>query len=124
MIFISSSMPRASIVNYIEESRKYGATLVLRGFKNNSLKQTVSYIKSLSDKGANVIIDPRSYRMFGIDSVPQIILISENNNCAIGACEITPIHDRIRGNVTLRYALERFEEEGDNRKQARALLSL
>lgn len=124
MIFVSSSMPRESILNYIKESKEYGGTLVFRGFINNSFKETVKYIQEISKDGARAIVDPRSFRMFNITQVPQIILISEDNECVMGACDKTPIHDRISGNVPLKYALERFVQEGDNKEQAESLLKL
>ena len=41
MIFVSFSMPAASLKRIVAQGRQVGASLVLNGFKNNSMKETI-----------------------------------------------------------------------------------
>jgi type-F conjugative transfer system pilin assembly protein TrbC len=112
MVFVSSSMPQESLIQYANQVRKSGGVMVLRGFINGSMTNTVKFVKSLSDEGTRAIIDPNVFRLFDIRQVPEVIVISDQNNCVNGKCEQTPLHDRIRGNVSLEYALEKISKEG------------
>jgi len=123
LIFISSSLPRQSLINYANSARRSGAILVLRGLINDSMKQTVKFIHNLSRQGTYAIIDPISYNNFNINQVPSIILISDNHKCQYGKCTYTPRHDRISGNVSLNYALREFKERGDFKQEATRYLS-
>ena len=87
--------------------------LVLRGLIDNSFKKTAQFIKSLSNNGAQAIIDPLSFKRFNINQVPQIVVISDDHNCYMGRCSQTPLHDKISGNISLHYALERISSEGE-----------
>lgn len=113
MVFISSSMPKNTLTQYSIEARKSGAVLVLRGFINNSFKQTISFINSLNKAGTRAIVDPLSYERFAIDSVPQIIVIKDNNDCKFGRCQTTPLHDKVKGNISIKHALELISKEGE-----------
>jgi len=110
MIFISSSMPKTSLRNLAIEAKRVGAILVLRGLVNDSFKQSVQYIKSLNDEGVGAIIDPHSYKLFDIKHVPTFVAISEDNTCHPKIC--TPTHDKISGNISLKYALEQLKKDG------------
>ncbi|MDC0857582.1 type-F conjugative transfer system pilin assembly protein TrbC [Rickettsiales bacterium] len=113
MVFVSSSMPQESLIQYADQVSKSGGVMVVRGFINGSMTNTVKFIKSLSEEGTRAIIDPNVFRLFDIRQVPEVIVISNQNNCINGKCEQTPLHDRIRGNVSLEYALEKISKEGD-----------
>jgi type-F conjugative transfer system pilin assembly protein TrbC len=122
LIFISSSIPKASLIRYSNDINKVGGVLALRGLIDNSFKKTVSFIYELNKNGTRAIIDPNSFKKFNIDHVPQILLISDNN-CQELECNITPLHDRISGNVTLKYALEKISKDGEfTKEKAKKLL--
>jgi len=76
------------------------------------MTNTVSFIKDLSQKGTRAIIDPNAFRLFDVRTVPQILAISDTNKCVNGKCEQTPLHDKIKGNISLEYALEKISKEG------------
>lgn len=124
MIFVSSSMPINVLQQYAVQTRRAGGVMVIRGFINGSMQNSVSFIKSLSDKGTRAIIDPNAFRLFNIKKVPQIVVISDSNKCEEGRCENTPLHDKISGNITLEYALENIKNNGDFTKtEAKKFLS-
>jgi type-F conjugative transfer system pilin assembly protein TrbC len=108
MVFISLSMPKESLQNYYVEAKQFNTTLLIRGFIDDSLSKTVSYFKTAQDEGVMVQVDPHSFEKFNITQVPTIIIKDgkclPNTSCA---------YDKITGNVSLRYALEKIEREGE-----------
>jgi len=107
MIFVSSSIPKSSLKDLMIQAKKSGAVLVFRGVIGG-LKNTAKFLGDISKDNVQAIIDPRLFDLFNVQVVPTIVVLKEaNQDCGIsGSCKITPIHDRISGNVTLDYALE------------------
>ena len=114
MIFVSSSMPKNLLREYIIEAKQYGGVLVFRGFIGGSLAKTAKFVKALHDKGVSAIIDPRSFKDFNINLVPTILVLDTNSNCK----QCTLIHDKVSGSVSVEYALNLISSEGDNAKIA------
>ena len=100
MIFISSSIPKESLKNYYIEAKKYNGILLIRGFVNNSLKDTVSYFKKAGEEGVRVSIDPASFKKYNITAVPVIIIKDSNSD--------SNSYHKITGNVTVNYALQQI----------------
>lgn len=111
MIFISSSMNKENIIQWSEDANRFGGTLILRGFIDNSLAKTADYIKSMSEYGVGVIIDPISYQKFLVSHVPTVVLLPDSHTCVEG-CNETPLHDKISGNISLEYALREIAQKG------------
>lgn len=104
-IFISLSMPKSLLEAYDKLAKQIGAKLVMRGFKNNSFKETVQFTKEMA-----IQVDPVSFKKFGITYVPSFVL-SNNNQ-----------FDKLVGNVSIKYALEEFEARGDLKAKAKEYL--
>lgn len=132
-LFVSFSLGEKALLNLAHEAKAYGATLVLRGFKNNSYAQTVKILqKIIQATGQGFIIDPDLFSLFSISSVPTYVLSRtfqlqtfESKTLESHALERTqtPIHDRLQGHVSLQYALEAFAKEGDLQNEAKSLLA-
>lgn len=123
MVFVSFSMPEASLKELGEQVAKLGGVLVLRGMYNNSLTATFKKMQSLSEKGVPTIIHPGLFKKFNIKTVPAIALVDkENSYCLKTESMCTPVADLTTGNVTLFYALNQFEAGGDYRARAKAYL--
>lgn len=121
LIFVSFSMGEKALLNIAEEAKRYGATLVLRGFYKNSYKKTVHALqKIISKTGQGFSIDPELYTLFEIQAVPTFILTKP---FGMNGSErtFTPLHDKLQGHVSLRYALETFTKGGDLKGIAQAL---
>jgi len=112
MIFVSTSMPKDALIQYSQQAKKSGGVLVLRGIINNSFRDTTKFILSLNKEGTRAIIDPHSFRNFNVTNVPQIVVIKDGHGCKDGRCNITPLHDKISGNISLHYALELLSKKG------------
>lgn len=135
-IFISSSMPKQTLRNYVRDVAKLGdpnVKLVMRGMVGGMkyIKPTLRFVGSLLIKdeecdpqkrkcerfGAGVEIDPLLFRRYGIDRVPAIVFarkvnvvdpqMSEGLERNMAVAEFHILH----GDMALEYALERFRAE-------------
>lgn len=120
-VFVSFSMGEKGLKAALEDAKRYGAQVVLKGFKDGSAKKTIAALTAMTEKTKyGLIIDPELFETFQVKMVPTIILSNRSRDMEDG--NSTPLHDRISGNVTLKYALEQFASSGDLKAVASALL--
>ncbi len=98
-VFISLSMPKASLKSLAREAERYRAVLILRGLVNDSFKDTAKALQSLD---LVVEINPEAFTRYNVQQVPTFIQIDPKGQ------EIA----RLQGNVTLPFAQQKFEEVG------------
>ena len=106
----------------LDYAKIYNGVIVLKGIENNSFKQTAEHVQRLSKEGeeAAIIIDPTLFKQFEVERVPAYIL-AKQEKCPAGlSCK--PSYDKITGNITPKYALEKFVEKGELFLEAKALL--
>lgn len=121
-IFISFSMGKKALLNLAHEAKQYGAVLVLRGFIEGSYLKTAKALQKIITKtGQGVLIDPELFTLFNITSVPTYILSKPFPLYGQERIQ-TPIHDKLQGHVSARYALEQFSGKGDLKQEAHLLL--
>lgn len=116
MVLVSFSMPKQSLQSYLIASQKIKASLVLRGFIENSLTATVTKIHDLiQDSTGGFQVDPIIYEKLHITKVPTIILMNDTalrcfnrDTCSLNPKDV----DIISGNVSLDYALTQFSQKG------------
>ena len=116
LIFTSLSVPAQSWRQWARDAARAGAPLVLRGVGAGGLPETAKRIGGrLGGAEAGVAIDPRLFRLFGVDRVPAVVVAPGG----VPACESrgcsddpAPPHDRIVGNIGLIAALEAIADEG------------
>ncbi len=108
MVFVSSSLPKESLKALMIESRLTGAAMVFKG-AIGSLRNTSEFLQRISRENVSAIIDPRLFDSFDIKSVPSFVVVANSSidSSGLGA---TPLHDRMSGNVTLKYALETISQ--------------
>ncbi len=122
IIFVSFSLGEKALLNLAHEAKIYGATLVLRGFKDNSYTQTVKALqKIIQETGQGFIIDPELFSLFAVTAVPTTILSRPFQFQTLERRQ-TPLHDRLQGHVSLHYALEKFTQEGELQEEAHSFL--
>jgi len=108
LVFVSFSMPDASLKRLATDAAKANAVLVFRGPKDGSLKKTLQAFEPLAKLGARAIIHPEAFTWNRIDSVPVVVLgTAAGRGCddAAGSCRETL---RIAGDASLEYILERM----------------
>ena len=116
LIFTSLSVPAASWRQWARDAARSGAPLVLRGVGAGGLPETAKRIgERLGGAEAGVAIDPRLFRLFGIERVPAVVVAPGGvPPCRSRGCanDPAPPHDRIAGNIGLAAALEAIADEG------------
>ena len=101
-IFVSLSMPKTSLLGYLQEAREVGGTLVLRGLKENSYRKTAQMLQAIIKQvGLGVIIEPSLFKKYDVTLVPTVVMAEQNR------------FDKIAGNISLKYALEQITNNGD-----------
>ncbi len=118
LIFVSSSMSQTSLLQWMTQAKKIGATLVVRGFVNNSLPATKEWLRNLleqmPDKKGGIAIDPVAFETYGISQVPAVVATTKIIRCLPNANNETPAFDVVYGNVNLREALKAIAEKGES----------
>ena len=116
LIFTSLSVPAASWRQWARDAAGTGAPLVLRGVLEDGLRATVRRIGDrLGGAEAGVAIDPRLFRLFGVERVPAVVVVPGGvPPCRSRGCagDPAPPHDRVSGNIGLAAALEAVAGEG------------
>lgn len=115
LVFVSSSMPEASLKGVWKSVHKVGGKLVLRGLVGGTFKGTQSYIQDL---GIVADIDPTKFEEFKVKEVPTFILHEGGQGKPGSAIR----QDRLMGNVSVKACLEEFGKSGDLKEAAVSLL--
>lgn len=121
-MFASLGLSDNLLKQMFEYARLYKGTIVLRGIEDNSFIKTSDHIQRVAKEGeaAAIIIDPTLFKEFQITKVPSYVL-TKSQKCPVGvSCKKN--YDRIIGNITPKYALEKFSEKGDLFNEARIIL--
>ena len=117
LVFLSLTVPRASWEQWVREAARTDVPLLLRGVGPNGFKATVTEIGGrLGGHAAGVAIDPRLFRLFGVERVPAVVVVPGGvAPCASRGCadDAPPPFDIVTGNIGLAAALEAVAAEGD-----------
>lgn len=116
-IFVSLTMPRATLQGLVDQAARAKATIVIRGFANGSLRDTVAQVQGLIGKRQVAIqIDPLAFDRFAISKVPSFVLVRDGTRpvacasaSASGSCAPVDSFLRSTGDVSLDYALEHMQ---------------
>jgi type-F conjugative transfer system pilin assembly protein TrbC len=121
-IFATLSLKDNNFKELIEAAKLYKATIVLRGLKNNSFSDTSKHIQKIGGEGeeASIIIDPILFKEYSINQVPTYVLAKEKDCLPGTSCP--NLFDKLAGNVSPKYALEKFADKGDLSTEAVSLL--
>ena len=116
LVFTSLSVPAASWRQWAREAARSGAPLVLRGVGEGGVPETAKRIGDrLGGAEAGVAIDPRLFRLFGIERVPAVAVVPGGvPPCRSQGCagDPAPPHDVVTGNIGLAAALQAVADEG------------
>lgn len=114
LVFVSFSMPKASLERAIRDARQTGAVLVLRGMKNNRMGDTLAGSKALTGgMGASWQMSSVEYKSLGITAVPTTVMrmgakrITECEANSQTSCIAQPWYG-VEGDVSIEYALEQM----------------
>jgi type-F conjugative transfer system pilin assembly protein TrbC len=97
-IFVSFSIPKETLKALAHEAEKQKGILVIRGLIDNSFVKTA---KVLQEIGVGVILDPTLFKEYDVKVVPTFMQKHKN------------VYQRIAGNISLAYALEKFKGKNE-----------
>jgi conjugal transfer pilus assembly protein TrbC len=110
LVFVSLSMPRPTLQGLVDQAARAKASIVLRGFANGSLRDTVAQVQGLiGSSQVAVQIDPQAFDRYAVTRVPTFVLVRDGTRpvaCASGSCAPADSFLRTSGDVSLDYALE------------------
>lgn len=113
IVFISLSMPEATLARLVEQAARARAQLLLRGLTEGSLPRTAARIQQLiGTRPVAVQIDPRAFDRYAIQRVPAFVLARAGGTdtaCSGGQCARSDDHVVAAGDVSLDYALDHFQ---------------
>lgn len=135
-VAVSLSMPEGSLLRLANDAKDAGVPLIVRGVpvqpkpvdrsKNPNHQPTMKELygehllvrgmaafEFLVKTGVTLQIDPRAFDVYAIKDVPQLVMVENDTK---------PVVMKVRGDVTLRYALEHLEKQLERRPSQRALL--
>ena len=113
LVFLSLSMNERNIEQIIKQSKIYGFTPVIRGFKNGSYIETAQYLASVIEKtGYGVVVDPESFKEFDVKVVPTFVVAEAACTGEGESCKSSK-YNKISGNVSLEHVLRTFAKRGD-----------
>jgi len=96
LVFVSFSMPEASLKKLAEDAQHHHAVLVMRGLYQDSFMKTAL---KLQEAAIAVDIHPELFEEHHITSVPTFVLLEDEK----------PVRS-LKGNVTLDFVVQRFKE--------------
>ncbi len=109
LIFVSFAMPEATLQRLVDQAARAGATLVLRGLVNGSIRDTVTRMQALiGRRHVAVQIDPEAFDRYGITRTPTFGLAmggAGSAECRSSLCGPLRRFAKMNGDVTLDYAL-------------------
>lgn len=113
LVFVSFSMPEPTLSRLVDQAARSGATIVLRGFVDGSLQQTVMRAQRLiGQRQVGFQIDPQAFDRFSVAATPTFVLIKDGaapEPCAAGTCYPASAFVSASGDVSIDYALEYFK---------------
>lgn len=121
-MFASLSLSDNILKQMLEYAELYNGVVVLRGIEDNSFVKTTNHILRIAreESKAAIIIDPTLFKKYKVVQVPAYVL-AKIENCPAGmSCH--PYFDKISGNITPKFALEKILEKGDLKNEAQTLL--
>ena len=104
LVFVSFSMPEASLKSLAQAAEQHNAVLITRGLYEDSFVKTANKLKDL---GIGVDINPELFETYQIDAVPTFVCVKSGR----------PLW-RLKGNVTLGFVTKKFKGQRPEEEQA------
>lgn len=108
MVFASFTMPELTLKKLIADANRAGGVVVLRGFKDGSLKNTAEAVSKLGEAAGNVQINPEAFKKYRINAVPAVVLVKPDGQELVDdeGCALPDNYVMVAGDVGLGYALD------------------
>jgi conjugal transfer pilus assembly protein TrbC len=127
MVFVSLTMPDATLRALLKQSEQWQVPLVIRGVLPDGFPATARRIQSLlktqtldAPIQSRFAINPEWFRTFEVTEVPTFVAVKPGRSLPKQPCEASDF-DRLTGNVSMSDALHLLAE-GDNPEVVSPLL--
>ena len=113
LVFVSFTMPPESLKRLIHQTHQAGGSVLLRGFKEGSLKTTAKAIQALGEAGGHVMIHPKAFTQYHVSSVPTVVLTTADplSTTTSEGCALPENFASITGDVSLDRALDEIARQ-------------
>ena len=109
-VFVTLAMPNLKAL--VQEAKKYNAMPVIQGLTDNSFMKTANHLKEiLKEESEGILIDPTLFRKYKVKKAPTFVIATDDT------------YDKLSGNVTIQYALNKIISEGELGNLAKELLT-
>jgi len=113
IVFVSFSMPDASLKQWMRQAELIQAPVVVRGLIHNSFKETIQKMAALTrDNHGGVQLDPTLFRRFQIKQVAAVVVWKESGCLSNQSC--IENYNVIYGDVELSFALQKIAGQNDD----------
>jgi conjugal transfer pilus assembly protein TrbC len=123
LIFVSFAMPEATLQRLLDQAARAGATLLLRGLVNGSIRDTVTRMQALiGSRRVAVQIDPEAFDRYAITRTPTFVLVMDGAGteaCRSRACGSSQQFVKVAGDVTLDYAMKYLSRRSQGSAQSK-----
>ena len=108
IVFVSFSMPEASLKRLAQQTGQAGGVMILRGFKDGNMKATVQAIQELGLSGTAIQINPPAFTRYKVGTVPTVVLTKPEAATQIDGegCAMADTYASVSGDTSLVFALE------------------
>jgi conjugal transfer pilus assembly protein TrbC len=109
IIFVSFSMPKDTLIALSKEAKEAGAVMVVRGFKDGSLRATKQAALDVNKGHAAWEINPGLFRSFQIKTVPTFVVAdSQAESVLDNGCSPQATFSAVSGDISVELALEQL----------------
>ncbi|WP_431798272.1 type-F conjugative transfer system pilin assembly protein TrbC (plasmid) [Cupriavidus metallidurans] len=107
IIFVSFSMPKPVLTELARQAKETGAVMVVRGFKDGSLRATKLAALEVNRAGAPWEIHPDLFKAFKVTAVPTFVVASaEAESVLEDGCSPETAYSAVAGNMSVELALD------------------
>ncbi|WP_425953197.1 type-F conjugative transfer system pilin assembly protein TrbC [Ralstonia pseudosolanacearum] len=107
IIFVSFSMPKDILTELARQAKETGAVMVVRGFKDGSLRATKLAALEVNRAGAPWEIHPELFKAFKVKTVPTFVVASaEAESVLDDGCSPEATFSSVTGNISVELALD------------------
>ncbi len=103
-LFLSfTSLDKDTVLMYAKQASKYNIPIILRGFINNSFKETGTYIKAIREQypELTILIDPPAYEKYDINVIPALVVAKSAANPIKDGCNAPGDYVKVYGEISI-----------------------
>lgn len=115
IVFVSLSIPEATLLRIGQQAAKANAVVAVRGFRyglGKGMDKSMKALQPLIETGADVQVHPELFDRYNVKVVPTVVVASDPEpGCTQDACASKSV--AVRGDASLDYILDRVAQRRD-----------